>query len=112
MTPDLGAALRDWLNARDVRRMDRRGSWPPTLERLYWTPYEYQRDLERLQRHLYRPTLERASRPYPDLAAYPTGGPRQIRARPYRQPLLYRVSYERISYATWSGAVPSSAARQ
>ena len=106
MTPDLGAALRDWFNARDVRRMDRTGSWPATLERLYWTAYEYQRDLERLQRRLYRPTLERASQPYPDLATYPAIAPRQIRARPHRQPLLYRVSYERISYATWAAAVP------
>lgn len=113
MTPDLGAALRDWLNARDVRRMARRCSWPPTLERTYWTAYEYQRDLGRLQRHLYRPTLERASRPFPDLTPNVTTiGPRQIRARAYRQALLYRVSYERISYATWAAAVQSADARQ
>jgi hypothetical protein len=109
MTINPGAAVRDWLNARDVRRWERRGTWPPTLERSYWTAYEYQRDLGRLQQRMYRVTLERASKPYHDMTPnVSTIGPRQIRARSDRQALLYRVSYERLSYSTWAGTVSAA----
>jgi hypothetical protein len=104
-----GAALRDWLNARDVRRWERKQAWPPTLERTYWTAYEYQRDLGRLQRHLYRVTLERTAKPYPDLTPNVTlSGPRQVRARATREALLYRVSYERLSYSVWADTVAAA----
>jgi len=107
MSPDLGATLRDWFNARDLRRWQRRGSLPPSLERVYWTAYEYQRDLGRLQACGYRMTLERLSRPYPDLAPnVAAAGPRRVRAREGQRALLYRVSYERLAYSTWASAVP------
>jgi hypothetical protein len=96
VTGNLGAAVRDWFNAHDVRRWDRRDTWPATLERTYWTAFEYERDLGRLQRHRYRVTLERVSEPYRDLTPNITAfGPRKVRARADRQPLLYRVSYAR-----------------
>ena len=106
MTPNLGAALRDWFNARDLRRWQRRGALPPSLDRAYWTPYEYQRDLGRLQRCGYHVTLERATRPYPDLTPNVTAaGPRLVRARGPRSVMLYRVSYSRLSYSTWGSVV-------
>ena len=109
MTPNLGAALRDWFNARDVQRWERRGTWPPTLERSYWTLYEYQRDLGRLQQHQYHATLERASRPYHDLTPnVATVGPTRVRARSSRQALLYRVTYERLSFTTWGPTVAAA----
>jgi hypothetical protein len=109
MTINLGAAIRDWLNARDLRRWERSGSWPPTLERAYWTPYEYQRDLGRLQRRMYRVAWQQTAQPYQDLTPNVTIiGPRQVRARAYRQALLYRVGYERLSYAAWARTVASA----
>jgi len=107
MSPDLGATVRDWLNARDLRRWRQRGLLPPALERTYWTPYEYDRDLGRLQACGYRVTLETVSKPYPDLTPNLTpAGPRRVRARDRRRALLYRVSYERLAYSTWASAVP------
>lgn len=101
--------LRDWLNARDVRRWERRGRLPPVMERTYWTPYEYGRDLARLQRCGYHVTAERVTTPYPDLTPNVTLlGPRRVRARGPRSVLLYRVVYERLSYATWASVVPRS----
>jgi len=106
MAPDLGATLRDWLNARDLRRWRRRGSLPPTLDRTYWTAYEYGRDLGRLQASGYRVTLERVSTPYPDLTPNVTpAGPRRVRAQ-VRRVSRYRVSYERLAYSTWASALP------
>jgi hypothetical protein len=109
VTADVGAAIRDWFNARDVRRWERRGSWPPTLERTYWTAYEYQRDLGRLQRRRYHVTWERTSRAFHDMTPNVTIiGPRRVRARGAHQALLYRVGYERLSYSTWAAAMPSA----
>ena len=94
-TIDPGAALRDWLNARDVRRWQRRHSLPRILERAYWTAYEYQQDLGRLQRFRYRVIHTRALGAYPDLTPNITpAGPRMVRARPARRAVLYRVTYE------------------
>ena len=96
VTVNPGAGLRDWLNARDVRRWERADCWPLSLERTYWTAYEYQRDLERLRQRRYRLIVERATLPYEDTTPNVTLiGPRQVRARPGRQAVLYRVSYER-----------------
>jgi hypothetical protein len=94
-TIDPGAALRDWFNARDVRRWLKRKSLPATLDRTYWTAYEYQQDLGRLQRCLYTVTSERVIRPFDDMTPNVTlVGPRMARARRYKQVLQYRASYE------------------
>lgn len=109
MTVNLGAALRDWFNERDIRRWERRGALPPTLDRTYWTAYEYQRDLGRLQRRRYHVTNQQAVWPYQDLTPMVTSaGPRMIRARSNRQAVRYRISYERIAYSTWASSVPAS----
>lgn len=95
-TIDLGAALRDWLNSRDLRRWERHHALPETLERYYWTPYEYQQDLGRLQRLRYTVTSTHTQGAYPDLTPNVTMvGARRVRARPARQAILYRVTYER-----------------
>ncbi len=93
-TIDPGAALRDWFNARDVRRWLKRESLPMTLDRTYWTAYEYQQDLGRLQRCLYIVTSERVTRRFDDLRPNVTlFGSTMVRARRRNQVLLYRVSY-------------------
>jgi hypothetical protein len=93
-TIDPGAALRDWFNARDVRRWLKRESLPMTLDRTYWTAYEYQQDLGRLQRCRYIVTSERVTRPFDDMSPNVTIiGPRMVRARRAKQVVLYRVSY-------------------
>ena len=110
-TANLGARLRDWFNARDVKRWERKGAWPPTLERAYWTRYEYERDLVRLEAHMYHLTSEHKSLPYTDVGAQTAAlGPRALRPSGGRQPRLYRVSYERLSYDTWAGALPDETA--
>src|SRR5690349_5124469 len=109
MTPNLGAALRDWLNARDLRRWQRRGALPPSLDRSYWSFYEYHHDLGRLQRCGYHVTVERATRPYPDLTPNITAlSPRMVRARGAHSVMLYRVSYSRLSAATWGPAIAAA----
>src|SRR5438132_3062122 len=91
---------------RPPRGRRRRGSLPPTLDRTYWTAYEYGRDLGRLQASGYRVTLERVSTPYPDLTPNVTpAGPRRVRAQ-VRRASRYRVSYERLAYSTWASALP------
>lgn len=106
MTVNPGAALRDWLNARDVRRWERSGAWPPTVDRTYWTAYEYQRDLGRLQARRYNVSQQRSTPSFPDLAPnVTTVGPRRVRAQGGHRALLYRVSYERVSYAAWARVV-------
>jgi hypothetical protein len=42
-------SIRDWFNARDVRRMVRRKKFPETLERHYFDDAEYGRDEAALQ---------------------------------------------------------------
>jgi len=99
-TIDPGAALRDWLNARDVRRWQRRRTLPLILERAYWTAYEYQQDLGRLQRFRYRVISTRVQGAYPDLWPNVTvAGPRMVRARAGKRAVLYRVTYELPEHA-------------
>jgi hypothetical protein len=110
--PDLGASLRDWLNARDLRRWVRGGSLPPSVERTYWTAYEYQRDLGRLQQHMYRVTWQQTVTPYPDTSPNITpSGPARVRARSNRSVMLYRVNYERLSYSGWAATAQAAARR-
>ena len=60
----LGITLRDWLNARDVRRMTRRRQFPETLERAYWDRTEYSNDSARLEAIGYVVASETDNDPY------------------------------------------------
>ena len=60
----LGIAFRDWLNARDVRRMTRRRQFPDTLERAYWDRTEYSKDSARLEAVGYVVASETDNEPY------------------------------------------------
>ena len=60
----VGIAVRDWLNARDTRRMSRRRQFPETLERAYWDRIEYSKDSARLEAIGYVVASETDNDPY------------------------------------------------
>jgi hypothetical protein len=108
------ALLRDAFNARDVRRWTRKQRFPATLERTYWSAYEYQRDRKRLEQAGYRASQERttagSSAATVDVAApfFDKGVAYAFATSHYeawlrRAPVVYRVSYERLS--AWATTV-------
>lgn len=66
--------LRDWLNARDARRMVRRQQFPETVERTYWNAPEYTRDAARLEQLGYLVESETDNDPYVTSGSIPRGG--------------------------------------
>ena len=105
--------MRDWLNAREVRHWDRRQRFPPNIDRTYWSAYEYQRDLGRLQALRYHVTSQRSNLADPavsiDVAAATMRSSGLVMGHRLRRiPVLYRVSYERLSYQTWAAAVTAA----
>jgi len=56
--------LRDWLNARDARRLARRRELPATIERSYWHSIEYAKDAARLESLGYSEASEADNDPY------------------------------------------------
>ena len=65
--------IQDWLNARDVRRMVRRQSFPESIERTYWNDGEFTRDAARLRAAGYEATSESESDPVVS-STIPAGG--------------------------------------
>jgi hypothetical protein len=59
-----GIWLRDWLNARDARKLSCAASPPATVEKAYWHETEYARDSTRLEALGYEVASEVASDPY------------------------------------------------
>jgi hypothetical protein len=48
-TTRMVASFREWLNARDTRRMVRRQRFPESLQRNYWDDAEYRKDAAELE---------------------------------------------------------------
>jgi hypothetical protein len=101
-----GIWFRDWLNARDVRKLSRAASPPPTVEKAYWHETEYSRDSTRLGALGSEVASEVASDPYVS-ATLPadTGGVMGHLSRTVRRrvPSIH-VIYQRAL----AGAAPSS----
>ena len=108
--------MRDWLNAREVRQWDRRHRLPPTVDRTYWSAYEYQRDLGRLQALRYNVTSQRSNLANPavsiDIAATTMRSSGLVLDHRLRRiPVVYRVSYARLSFQTWASTVEAAERR-
>ncbi|HKR99721.1 MAG TPA: hypothetical protein VJU79_09420 [Candidatus Dormibacteraeota bacterium] len=85
---DLAGPLRNWLWARDARRMHETGRRPDTIERSYWTAAEYERDSPRLEALGYIVASRSESEPY--VSGPPD--PRTLRPPSRRRvPILYIV---------------------
>lgn len=111
-----GAMVRDWLNGRDLRRWQRSGVMPATCDRTYWSAYEYQEDLGRLQQRGYVVVNERSNAADPAVridAAQPffgrTYGYRGLGMPLHRRPVRYVVRYERHTQSIWTEAAASAA---
>jgi hypothetical protein len=59
-----GVWFRDWLNARDARRLSHSASRPETLEKAYWADTEFTRDSTRLAALGYEVASEVDNEPY------------------------------------------------
>ena len=59
-----GIWFRDWLNARDARKLSRAASPPPTVEKAYWHETEYAPGLDAARGARIRGRVEVASDPY------------------------------------------------
>lgn len=65
MTVDaFGVWFRDWLNARDARRLSHEAVRPDTVERAYWHDTEFTRDSIRLEALGYAVASEVENDPY------------------------------------------------
>jgi len=86
---DIASPLRNWLWARDARRILARNRYPETLRRAYWNEAEYQNDKHRLAALGYVISSEELNDPYVSPPAWM--GPGQP---PRRRVPAYHVIYE------------------
>jgi len=61
---DLAAPLRRLALIRASQRLSRQPTLPPTIERTYWRPREYDRDEQRLKALGYRVVSQSVTEPY------------------------------------------------
>ena len=97
-------AFRDWLNARQARRIARRQPLPDTIERAYWRATDYEKDSRRLDGLGYVVASETENAPYvtgASVARGETSGYYSGRTMRRRVP-SYHVIYERRrTTSTW-----------
>ena len=97
---DVAGPLRSLLWARDARKMARRGQFPETLERAYWSRRQYDRDSRRLGVLGYHVTSVEAVEPFITLPSYPMFGRTSTRPRRRRVPCIYaHYDYDRSAAA-------------
>ncbi len=64
-------SFREWLNARDTRRMVRRQQFPESLQRNYWDRTEFRKDAAELETLGYTATSTEEDDPYVTTATLP-----------------------------------------